>query len=73
MERVRLKIRKKEVVASYQALLVETIKDPKVTFFDINFLEEIVITCAYFSNLVAKSLRCQLLHLLVCKFSLADH
>lgn len=30
MERVRLKIRRKEAVASFQALLVETIKDPQV-------------------------------------------
>lgn len=30
MERVRLKIRKKEAVASFQALLVESIKDPQV-------------------------------------------
>ncbi|OAY63514.1 Pre-mRNA-processing protein 40C [Ananas comosus] len=32
MERVRLKIRKKEAIASYQALLVEAIKDPKVSW-----------------------------------------
>jgi hypothetical protein len=30
MERVRLKIRRKEAVASYQALVVEKIKDSKV-------------------------------------------
>lgn len=30
MERVRLKIRRKEAVSFYQALLVEKIKDPKV-------------------------------------------
>lgn len=30
MERVRLKVRKKEAVASFQALLVESIKDPQV-------------------------------------------
>lgn len=30
MERIRLKVRRKEAISSYQALLVETIKDPKV-------------------------------------------
>ncbi|KAJ4784305.1 Pre-mRNA-processing protein 40C [Rhynchospora pubera] len=34
MERVRLKIRKKEAVASYQALLVEKIKDAKISWSD---------------------------------------
>jgi len=35
MERVRLKIRRKEAVTSFQALLVERIKDPmvKLLFF----------------------------------------
>ena len=33
MERVRLKVRRKEAISSYQALLVETIKDPKVGFY----------------------------------------
>lgn len=32
VERVRLKVRRKEAVSSYQALLVETIKDPQVVF-----------------------------------------
>lgn len=32
MERIRLKVRRKETISSYQALLVETIKDPKVTW-----------------------------------------
>lgn len=32
MERVRLKVRRKEAVSSYQALLVETIKDPKASW-----------------------------------------
>lgn len=32
MERVRLKVRRKEAVTSFQALLVETIKDPQVVF-----------------------------------------
>lgn len=31
-ERVRLKVRRKEAVATFQALLVETIKDPQVLF-----------------------------------------
>lgn len=30
MERVRLKIRRKEAVSSFQALFVEMIKDPQV-------------------------------------------
>lgn len=34
MERVRLKVRKKEAVASFQALLVESIKDPQVCLLD---------------------------------------
>ncbi|XP_039827156.1 uncharacterized protein LOC120688863 [Panicum virgatum] len=32
MERVKMKIRRKEAVSSYQALLVEMIKDPKVSW-----------------------------------------
>ncbi|XP_073000923.1 pre-mRNA-processing protein 40C [Typha latifolia] len=32
MERVRIKVRRKEAVSSYQALLVETIKDPKASW-----------------------------------------
>lgn len=32
MERVRVKVRRKEAVSSYQALLVETIKDPKASW-----------------------------------------
>ncbi|XP_010250268.1 PREDICTED: pre-mRNA-processing protein 40C [Nelumbo nucifera] len=32
MERVRLKVQRKEAVACYQALLVETIKDPQVSW-----------------------------------------
>lgn len=31
MERVRLKVRRKEAVTSFHALLVETIKDPQVS------------------------------------------
>lgn len=34
MERVRLKVRRKEAVSSYKALLVETVKDPQVENFD---------------------------------------
>lgn len=33
MERVRLKVRRKEAVTSFQALLVETIKDPMVKLY----------------------------------------
>ncbi|KAJ6839947.1 pre-mRNA-processing protein 40C [Iris pallida] len=32
MERIRLKVRRKEVISSFQALLVETIKDPKASW-----------------------------------------
>uniref|UniRef100_A0A7C9FF85 FF domain-containing protein n=1 Tax=Opuntia streptacantha TaxID=393608 RepID=A0A7C9FF85_OPUST len=32
MERIKLKVRRKEAVASYQALLVETIKDPQASW-----------------------------------------
>lgn len=32
VERVRSKARRKEAIESYQALLVETIKDPQVHF-----------------------------------------
>ncbi|KAL5993482.1 hypothetical protein ACLOJK_014407 [Asimina triloba] len=32
MERVRTKVRRKEAISSYQALLVETIKDPKASW-----------------------------------------
>lgn len=35
VERVRQKARRKEGVESYQALLVETIKDPQVLLFNI--------------------------------------
>ncbi|XP_030482648.2 pre-mRNA-processing protein 40C [Cannabis sativa] len=34
MERVRIKVRRKEAIVSYQALLVETIKDPQVSWTD---------------------------------------
>ncbi|ONK55246.1 uncharacterized protein A4U43_UnF6000 [Asparagus officinalis] len=32
MERIRVKVRRKEAISSYQALLVETIKDPKASW-----------------------------------------
>ncbi|KAK8955646.1 Pre-mRNA-processing protein 40C [Platanthera guangdongensis] len=32
MERIRLKVRRKETISSYQALLVETIKDPQASW-----------------------------------------
>lgn len=39
VERVRQKARRKEAVESYQALLVETIKDPQVLISCILFFE----------------------------------
>lgn len=44
MESLRLKILKKEAETSYHALLVETIKDPKVSLL---VLSTILRLCAY--------------------------